>query len=76
MLRFVIIFVIFVIVFHFVYKFIKRFVNYWDRELSNDTLFDQKNKIEQEREMFNENLKSAEKELKDKQKEISKLKKD
>ena len=76
MLRFIIIFAVFVIVFHFIYKWMKKAINYWNNELSNDSLFDQKEKIKQDKERFDNEVKNTEQELKNKQKEIEKLKKD
>ena len=75
MLRLFIIIGVFIIVFHFIYKWMKKAINYWNNELSNDSLFDQKEKIKQDKERFNEDLKNTEKELKVKQKEVEKLKK-
>ena len=76
MLKFVIIIFLALFLFHIIYSVLKKKFYYWDKELFNSSsLTDQKNKIKEQEKVFNEDLKSKEKELKQMQEEINNLKK-
>ena len=76
MLRLVILIALFFLIFFIIYKNLKKFALFWTNELSEkESLKDTANKIKIERNLFNENLKEAEKKLKNQEKEIENLKK-
>ena len=76
-MRFIIVAILFCILLSVIYNFLKKKFKYWGEELTSENkLSDMKNEIKKKKEIFYDELKDKEKELKIEQKEIEKLKKD
>ena len=74
MFRIIFILFVFLIFFVLFYRFTKNIYLYLSCDESQEDLVNQKKKIEIERKNFNEKLNQEEKQLKNKQKEIERLK--